>query len=76
MSEFDEIMFGLDESFNQGKLKAKEDFIKILKDTRNKYNSWLSNEQIPKLGKTANFERTVSYKAYIEIIDELLNKIK
>ena len=48
---------------------------KLLKDLRNKYNSNLSELLTPKLSKTANYEREVSYRAYIEVIDEMLKKL-
>jgi hypothetical protein len=53
-----------------------EAIVKVLLDKRNKYNSWLRVEEVCKLGKTANFERTVSYRAHIQIIDELLKDLK
>lgn len=50
--------------------------IEVLKDKRNKYNSWLADETKRKLGKTANFERVVTYKAYIQVIDELIKDLE
>lgn len=49
---------------------------KIVLDSLNKYKSNLSNEQIPKLGRTANFEREVHYRACIEVLLEIQNKFK
>ena len=48
---------------------------KLLKDLINKYNSNLKQLLTPKLSKTANYEREVSYRAYIEVIDEMLKKL-
>lgn len=67
----DDAYFG----FVHGFAARKEIEQKILKDLKNKYKSWLSSEQVHKLGKTANYEREVSYKAYIEIIEEIQNKL-
>lgn len=53
-----------------------ESVIKVLKDKRNKYNSWLKEEETPKLRKTANFARTLSYSAHIKMIDELLKDLE
>lgn len=53
-----------------------EAVIKVLLDKRNKYNSWLRVEETCKLGKTANFARTVSYGAQVQMIDELLKDLK
>lgn len=63
-------------SFISGFDCGVESIIEVLKDKRNKYNSWLKEEETPKLGKTANFQKTLSYKAYIRIIDELLKDLK
>lgn len=49
---------------------------KIILDLLNKHRSKLSNEQTPKLGRTANYEKTTSYKAYIEVLTQLRNKLK
>jgi len=62
--------------FLAGFSARKEIEQRILTDTLNKYRSWLAEEQIPKLDKTANFEITTSYKAYIHILEELKNKLK
>lgn len=64
------------ENYLLGFSARKEIEQKILTDTLNKYRSKLSEEQIPKLGRTANYEKEVSYKAYIEIIEEIQNKLK
>ena len=53
-----------------------EAVIKVLKDKRNKYNSWLREEETNKLTKIANFTRTVSYVAHIKMIDELLKDLE
>lgn len=50
--------------------------IKVLKDKLNKYKSWLQDETKVKLSKTANFEKIVSYKAYIKILEELIKDIE
>lgn len=63
-------------SFIEGFDCGIEATVELLKDKRNKYNSWLSDETKRKLGKTANFERVVTYKAYIEMIDELIKDLK
>jgi hypothetical protein len=63
-------------SFIEGFDFGTESIVEVLKDKRNKYNAWLAQEQNFKLSKTANFERTTSYKAYIQIIDELLKDLK
>ena len=44
---------------------------KIILNTLNKLRSELSNEQTPKLGRTANFEKQVYYKACIEVLLEI-----
>ena len=49
---------------------------KIVLDSLNKYKSSLANEQIPKLGRTANFEKEVHYRACIEVLLEIQNKLK
>lgn len=49
---------------------------KIILDSLNKYKSSLANEQIPKLGRTANFEKQVHYRACIEVLLEIQNKLK
>lgn len=64
------------EAFTEGFRVNKKVTNQIVLDSLNKYRSWLSNEQIPKLGRTANFEKEVYYKACIEILSELQNKLK
>jgi hypothetical protein len=66
----------VEDAFESGFSARKEIEQKILTDTLNKYRSWLSQETSAKLTKTANYERVVSYKAYIEILEELKNKLK
>jgi hypothetical protein len=68
----------------KNKIKPELDFLggfrektdKIVMDLLNKYRSELSFEETHKLGRTANYEKTVSYRAYIEILKELQNKLK
>lgn len=62
--------------FSTGFSASKKLTDKIILDLLNKYRSKQSNEQIPKLGKTANFEKEVHYKACIEVLLELQNKFK
>lgn len=50
--------------------------IEVLKDKRNKYNSWLSDETKRKLGKTVNIVRVATYKSYIQMIDELIKDLE
>ncbi len=64
------------ESFILGFSRRKEIEQKIIADMSNKYKSWLSEEQTPKLDKTANYERLTSYRAYIEVLEEIKNKLK
>jgi|GEM_PF-5364486 len=64
------------EAFISGFSARKEIEQRILKDLKNKYNSWLRNEQTSKLDKTANYERITSYRAYIKVIEEIKNKLK
>lgn len=70
------VEYGFEKGFISGFSRRKEIEQKIITDTLNKYRSWLSSEQTPKLGRTANYEKEVSYKAYIEILEELKNKLK
>ena len=63
-------------SFIEGFDFGIDAIVVVLKDKRNKYNAWLAQERVHKLGKTANFERIVSYTAHIEMIDELLKDLK
>ena len=63
------------QSFVEGFLCAEKEVKKVLRDTLNKYKSHLQQETRPKLGRTPNFEKTVSYRAYIEIIEEITNKL-
>lgn len=49
---------------------------KVLIDKRNKYKSWLKQEEVCKLGKIANFEIITSYKVYIQVIEEILKDLK
>lgn len=53
-----------------------EAIVKVLLDKRNKYNSWLKEEKTPKIGKTFNLGRILSYVAHIQMIDELLKDLK
>lgn len=46
--------------------------LKILKDKRNKYKAWLSEEIKVKLSKTANVEKISAYRNYIWILNELI----
>jgi hypothetical protein len=62
--------------FIQGFLAKQNQTDKIILDLLNKHRSNLATEETPKLGRTANYEKTTSYKAYIEILTELRNKLK
>ena len=62
------------EAFIEGFRASKKLTDKIVLDSLNKYKSNLSNEQTPKLGRTANFEREVHYRACIEVLLEIQNK--
>lgn len=64
------------ESFCSGFLCREKEVKKVLNDTLNKYKSYLQQETRPKLGRTPNFEKEVSYRAYIEAIEEVIKKIK
>lgn len=64
------------QSFIEGFRASKKSTDKIILDTLNKLRSELSNEQTPKLGRTANFEREVHYRACIEVLLEIQNKFK
>ena len=66
----------LNEAFILGFRANKKLTDKIILDSLNKYKSSLANEQIPKLGRTANFEKEVHYKACIEVLLEIQNKLK
>lgn len=63
------------EPFIEGFSANKKLTDKIILDTLNKYKSSLANEQITKLGRTANFEKQVHYKACIEVLLEIQNKL-
>lgn len=69
-------MEDIEQAFMDGFSAKQKQTDKILLDTLNKYRSYLSNEETPKLAKTANFERITSYKAYIEVIQEIMKKLK
>lgn len=64
------------QSFIEGFSANKKLTDKIILDSLNKYKSSLANEQIPKLGRTANFEKEVHYRACIEVLLEIQNKLK
>lgn len=64
------------QSFIEGFSANKKLTDKIILDSLNKYKSSLANEQIPKLGRTANFEKQVHYRACIEVLLEIQNKLK
>lgn len=61
------------DSFCKGFDSGIEATLRVLKDKRNKYASWLAIEETPKLGKTVNYKRTITYRAYVDIINELIN---
>ena len=65
----------IEEAFILGFSANKKLTDKIVLDSLNKYKSNLSNEQTPKLGRTANFEREVHYRACIELLLEIQNKL-
>jgi len=64
------------EAFISGFSARKEIEQRIIADMSNKYKSKLSQEETPKLDKTANYERITSYRAYIEVLEEIKNKLK
>lgn len=64
------------QSFVEGFLCREKEVKKVLRDTLNKYKSHLQQETAPKLSKTPNYEKEVSYRAYIEILEEIKNKLK
>lgn len=64
------------QSFIEGFCANKKLTDKIILNSLNKYKSSLANEQITKLGRTANFEKQVHYKACIEVLLEIQNKLK
>jgi len=55
--------------------RGSEWYAKQVKDLKNKYKSQLQQEGVPKLSKTPNFKKQFALECYIEILDELLNKI-
>lgn len=55
---------------------ARKYFKKIVLDMLNEVRSKAFEERIPKLGRTPNFEKELSYKASIEVLEKLLNKLK
>jgi len=48
---------------------------KVLRDTRNKYNSWLAEELQPKIGKTFNVKEINRLKSKVEVIREIQDKL-
>lgn len=64
------------ESFCSGFLCREKEVKKVLNDVLNKYKSLYKEETRPKLFRTPNYEKTVSYQAYIDILEELKNKFK
>lgn len=63
-------------SFIKGFDCGLESITGVLKDKKNKYNSWLKQEETAKLTKVVNLQKTLSYKNKIEIIDELLKDLR
>lgn len=54
---------------------AKEEIIKQkLKDSYNKYNSWLKEETSSKLARSPNFKRETELRAKVEVLQQLLNE--
>lgn len=64
------------QSFVEGFLCREKEFKKVLRDTLNKYKSLYKEETRPKLFRTPNYENVVAYRSYIEIIEEIQNKLK
>lgn len=62
--------------FIQGFRANKKLTEKTIRDTLNKYRSWLSNEQIPKLGKVLDKDRIEALKLQLAVLIELQNKLK
>lgn len=61
----------IEDAFKAGFAASK----KIVLDMLNEVRSKASEEQIPKLGRTPNFEKELSYKASIKVLEKLLNKL-
>lgn len=67
-------MYGDELGFIAG-FSAKEKIVKQkLKDSYNKYNSWLKELNNPKLDKVVNHEERVKLESKIELLKELLNE--
>jgi hypothetical protein len=64
------------EAFCSGFLCREKETEKVLRDTLNKYKSLYKEETQPKLFRTPNYEKMVSYQAFIEVIEEIKNKLK
>lgn len=45
-----------------------------LKDSYNKYNSWLQQETSSKLDRSHNFKRETELRAKVELLKELIEK--
>jgi hypothetical protein len=65
----------VEEAFLEGFSAHKKLTEKILLDLLNKYRSELQDESRIKLGRTPNFEKEVSYRAYIQVLLEIQNKL-
>lgn len=72
MGQYDyEAYYGFLEGFNS----AEKQTVKIIKDLKNKYGSWLSTEQGNKLGKTINQEEVLKLKSKLELLKEIEKKL-
>ena len=60
------------DSFVDGFNCGVDTTLKVLKDKRNKYNAWLSEEVRIKLDKIVNIEKIKACKAHIWILNELI----
>lgn len=48
---------------------------KILRDLKNKYKAWLSEEKTTKLAKTPNYIKEVTLQSKIDLIEEIERKL-
>lgn len=63
------------EQYDKGFSAHKKKTEKILKDLKNKYKSWLSEEKLTKLAKTPNYIKQVTLEAKIDILNEIERKL-
>jgi hypothetical protein len=65
--------FYSDKIYISGRNLAEKEFKKKLKDTYNKYNSWLKQLNVFKLDKTVNQEARIRLEGKVEVLKELMN---